>query len=128
MKIIFCLLAVCVAAAAIAQDLSGRSIRYRNGTTLKFDAQSSIKDEDSVWTLSNAQLGKLAVLQFGTAANGNNFKVTNTFATAFSSAPVITVAAGTNDLPHLITVTTSNVIFGAAQTNASIRWIAIGAP
>ena len=114
--------------AVVAQDLSQRLIRYRNGTVLKFDGSASIQDEDSAWTLTAKQMGKLAVLQFGTATNGNNKTVTNTFTTAFSSTPVITVAAGTNDLPHLITVTTTNVIFGAAQTNASINWIAIGSP
>ncbi len=130
-KMLFGFLLCLVALAAMAleiTDVTARIIRYRNGSHLRFDAASSIKDEDATWTLTTAKLGKLSVLQFGTAANGNNNTVTNTFTTAFSSTPVITLAAGTNDLPHLITVTTSNVIFGAAQTNASIRWIAIGSP
>ncbi len=113
---------------ALAQDFAARTIRYRNGTTISLDGSVRIKDEDVAWTLTPAQLGKLSLLQFGTATTVNVTKVTNTFTTPFGSTPVVTVAAGTNDLPHLVTVTTTNVIFGAATTNASIRWIAIGSP
>lgn len=122
-----CLIAL-IAWAVDITDIAGRTVRYRKVSTLTFDSTSSIKDEDAAWTITASQMGKLAVLQYGTSANGNNKSVTNTFTTAFTSTPIVTIAAGTNDLPHLITVTTTNVIFGAAQTNASIRWIAIGSP
>jgi len=122
-----CLLAL-IAWAADITDVSSRTIRYRRSSSLRFDSTSTIKDEDAAWTITASQMGRLSLMQSGTATNSNSFTVTNTFTTAFGSAPVITLAAGTNDLPHLITVTTTNVILGAAQTNASIRWIAIGSP
>ncbi len=111
-----------------AEDKSGATIRYRTGSVLKFDTTSSIADEDAAWTITPAQLGKLAVMQSGAAANVNAKTVTNTFSPAFSAAPVVVCSAGTNDLPHIVSVSTTNVILGAAQTNATIRWIAIGSP
>ena len=63
----------------------------------------------------------------GVTGTTNNFTVTNTFSTAFSAAPVVLLIAGTNELPHLISVSTSNFIAGAATTNAIIRWFAMPA-
>ncbi len=111
-----------------AEDKESSTIRYRTGSVLKFDAGSSIKDEDGAWTITQTQMGKLAVMQSGAAANVNAKTVTNTFSPAFSAAPVVVCSAGTNDLPHIVSVSTTNVILGAAQTNATIRWIAIGSP
>ena len=99
----------------------GSAVVNSNGTTYLL---SSLPNT-ATWASTNPVAPNI---RFGTSATGNNKSVTNTFAPGFSSTPVVTIAAGTNDLPHLITVTTTNVIFGAAQTNASIRWIAIGSP
>ena len=63
----------------------------------------------------------------GTSTTSADNTVTNTFSTAFASAPIVTVSSVSNALPHTITITSSNVIFGAAAAVA-VKWIAVGSP
>lgn len=127
-KIIFLSLFAVVILSVFAVDIQNQVIRYRGGTALKFDPQSSIQDEDAAWSIGNSQLGKLAVLQSGKVSMGNLMLATNAFTTSFSVAPVVILTAGTNDLPFLSSVTASNFIVGVAQTNGTVHWIAIGNP
>jgi hypothetical protein len=53
--------------SAVAQDRQGALVRYRSGSTVTLDATSRLQDEDGFWSLGNKQLGKLSVLQAGTA-------------------------------------------------------------
>jgi hypothetical protein len=64
----------------------------------------------------------------GTATVATDHTVTNTFSTAFSAAPVVVVSGGTNDLAHVKTITTTNVIFGGAAAAGTLQWIAVGTP
>lgn len=69
-----------------------------------------------------------AFVQSGSMNNTNAFMLTNTFATAFSVAPTVVVTSATNALPHIVSITTSNFVAGAALTNSTIYWVAVGAP
>jgi hypothetical protein len=61
--------------AVRGEDRSGATVSYRTGSAVKFDTSSRIADENGRWSLSNAQLGALAMIQYGT--NGfNDFTVT----------------------------------------------------
>lgn len=67
------------------------------------------------------------VIQRGTITNSADMKVTNTFSVAYSSAPVVVVSGPTNSLPHIVSISTTAVVFGSASTDI-LNWIAIGAP
>jgi len=84
---------------------------------------------DGVLSVANAAANRagLGILS-GTITNSADNTVTNTFSAAFSAAPVVTVSAATNDLPHVISVSSSAVIFGGAASTTVFRWIAVGAP
>jgi hypothetical protein len=217
-----------VAFAAMAQDFGGATQRFHNGARLTMDPSVRIQDEDSRWTLTANQLGKLAVLQgaavsndfwivatitltnsggttngqtitvngdtrtwtdattastiasnstfYGAATNLFNALTTNgfsglalalsstngitltsgtngvlaascstgwaavslatnssktvtaVFSPAFSAAPVVSIVGGTNDLAHVLSVSTTNATFGSAVTNGYFRWLAFGSP
>ena len=110
---------------AQTRDVTGTAVRYRGGSSLSFDTSITVKDEDSGWFMGNSQLGRLAYIQTGRATNFNHLTVTNFFSSPFKNTPVVICTGGTNDQPYLITVTTTNVIFGAIQTNATIHWVAM---
>ena len=63
--------------SGLAEDVSGRAIRYRNGSSLSFDSTAKLVDENGAWTLPAGQLGRLALLQSGSAAF-NAFTITAT--------------------------------------------------
>lgn len=129
MKKLYFLAALAVlAVAALAADITGQTIRYRLGAALSVDPTVTIRDEDGKWSMTQGQMGKLAVLQAGSATVGASLTNKVTFTTAFSAAPVVVLTAGTNDLPHLISVTSSNFVIGVAGTNAAVRWMAFGQP
>lgn len=67
-------------------------------------------------------------IQKGTVSMAALDQQTNTFSTAFSSAPVIVFTGPTNALPHLVTVSATGFTVGTDGTNHTIQWIAIGAP
>ena len=117
-----------IASPCVAQDLGAKAIRYRNGTTLSFDSTTSILDEGGGWTIPQKQLGRLAFMQGGTVSMTTNLSKTVTFSTAFASAPAMVVTGGgTNNLPYVSSVTSSNAIIGAAVTNTMLSWLAFPA-
>src|SRR6266576_6195847 len=62
-KIALALSALCLLALVVfAEDREGQTIRYRGGTVLKFDTQSSIKDEDGAWMLTWDKMSTLSSL------------------------------------------------------------------
>jgi hypothetical protein len=53
-----------------AEDVSGKTIRYRGGTVLSFDSQVTFTNEDSLWGFSATSLGlPYPVTTFGSASN-----------------------------------------------------------
>lgn len=66
-------------------------------------------------------------LEKGTASTGAGTTTTQAFSTVYSTIPVVTVTGGTNSLAHVISITTSNVIFGVTVANTNLQWIAVGA-
>ena len=123
-------LMLCGVAAGLAQDRNGTVTRYHNKAVLTVDPSVTVRDEDSRWTLSAAQLGKLACLQGGTVVMGTNTLSTITITPGFSSVPVVVTSSGpsSNRLDFVSSVTTSNAVIGAAATYATIYWMAFGSP
>jgi hypothetical protein len=213
---------------ASGADLGGVTQRYHNSARITVDPTVTIADEDAGWTLTAAQLGKLAVLQSGAASNdywivatitltnaggtsngmtltvngdvrtwtnattastiatndsfygsatnlylavttngftgltlamsstngitltgltnsavtvsvstnwatvtlatNRSFTLTATFSPAYSAAPVVIAIGQTNDLPHIIGITTTNAVIGTGATNGYYRWLSFGSP
>jgi hypothetical protein len=55
----------------LGQDMAGRTIRYRANSVLSFDSTAKIQDEGGSWSMGATQLGKLAMIQSGTATFGD---------------------------------------------------------
>lgn len=117
-------IALIICAATIDEKL-GHTLWLRNQSRIKTDTTFQWQNEDSAWTLTDAKLKALSTVQFGTVASGTATTATATFSTAYSAAPVVLCASGTNFLAHIVSITTSNVTFGVAATNATIQWLAI---
>ena len=66
-------------------DVSNQTIRYRNGSVLKFDAQSSIKDEDDGWTLTSVQIGNVATSYTNSVWTATRYKATSTNAVVLAA-------------------------------------------
>lgn len=76
-------------AANIVSDRSAETIRYRNGSILKFDINSTIADEDGSWSLANSDFSRLKTYsgyasKFPMATNAIN--ATNLVGQTFSNA------------------------------------------
>lgn len=65
-------------------------------------------------------------IQKGTNIMANAVLVTNTFSTAFASAPVVVACANTNVTAFVYSITASNFVLGASASNATLQWIAVG--
>lgn len=80
---------------------------------------------------ATAAAAKVALgFQSGTNIIAADHTVTNTFATAFSAAPIVTVTGWTEEPAtnaFILSVSTSNVIVAGTAT-VPIHWIAVGAP
>lgn len=108
-------------AATVSTDISGTTIRYRSGSTLKFDPQSGIADEDGGWTLSNAKLKNVAGLQF-TSTNltrpiGTNYPGTAGHLLTTDGTNAYWAAAAAASSVAANTVRSSNIVDGAIGTN-----------
>jgi hypothetical protein len=69
-------------------------------------------------------------IQSGTNVIAADHTVTNTFATAFSAAPIVTVTGWTQGPAtnvHILSVSTTRAIVAGTATDP-IHWIAVGAP
>jgi hypothetical protein len=69
-------------------------------------------------------------IQSGSITNSADGTVTNTFTTAFSSAPIVVAAqTGLNTTTtNVLTVTASNFVYQSGAPSKVINWIAVGAP
>jgi hypothetical protein len=69
-------------------------------------------------------------IQSGSITNAADGTVTNTFATAFSSAPVVIgVQTGNGTTTtNTFTITASNFVWNAGAPSKVLSWVAIGAP
>ena len=80
---------------------------------------------------ATAAAAKLAFgIQSGTNILAADHTVTNTFGTAFSAAPIVTVTGwtqGPDTNAFILSVSTTNVIVAGTATDP-IHWIAVGAP
>jgi len=73
---------------------------------------------------------KMPVIQVGTNMFTSDSRITNTFATAFTTAPYVTLTRfviGTTTNAVLVSVSTTNFI-AWGQTNAPFHWQAISIP
>jgi len=80
---------------------------------------------------SSVSAAKTALgIQSGSITNADDGTVTNTFSTAFSSAPIVVASQrGLNTTTtNVLTVTSSNFIFQSGAPGKIINWIAVGAP
>ena len=90
-------------------------------------------DADKILVTKTIANAKLALgIQTGTCITGAGGKITNTFSTAFSSAPNVTISQtglGTYSPTNAVMfVTTTNFAVNTSDANVTNQWIAIGAP
>lgn len=119
-----------IALAAIAEDISNRTIRYRVGSVLTFDGTVTLNDEDGAWTMQSGRLSLLAnftnsvrqvsptvkaafstnYTSTGTDGilfcNGTNQLITLQNAAAVAAGKMLTIVAATNN--GSVTVTNYN--------------------
>lgn len=105
-------LAVLAALTIAATDVNTQTIRYRLGSILKFDSQSSIADEDGAWSLSATDLKALDLLSTytGTSLGSSNLFVWRGAAgvlttKALSKTNIVDLSWQTNTIIYVTAVT-----------------------
>jgi hypothetical protein len=74
--------------------------------------------------------GATARIESGLATCGVNGGLTNSFANAFSAAPLVITTLRNNVGPtnNVLTVTTTNFTYTSGSQTSVVQWLAIGAP
>lgn len=116
------------ATAAGARAALGLSETSTNTTAAGWRTAAGVGE----WTTNTASNVKAAIgIQAGSVTTATDGTVTNTFATAFGSAPVVVISpvgeavSATN---NLVSVTESNFVYNAGQDAQVAKWIAVGTP
>lgn len=69
-------------------------------------------------------------IQSGSVTTSANGTVTNTFGTAFASAPVVVISqtGSACTTTNILTVTATGFVYNAGAPSIVVKWIAVGAP